>query len=240
MIRLNRYLALCGIASRRKSEAFIKAGRVKLNGKVSTDLSIKVDQDSDIITLDDRICKPAARFDYILLNKPAGVVTSAADEYKRKTVIDIIPIASRIFPVGRLDMDTEGVLLLTNDGELAQHLIHPKFEIDKTYIAALNKPFSTGDLNKLISGIQLDDGPTKPCTGQILIDKQKGNRVKITIHEGRKRQVKRMFSTLGYKVQKLQRTCFAGLYVDDLKPGQWRYLTEHELNQLRRLIGKSN
>jgi len=238
MTRLNRYLALCGVASRRKSEALIKAGRVKVNGEIVTDLATVVNQLSDIISLDNQVCKPVAQFVYILLNKPAGVVTSVADEHQRKTVIDLIPISKRIFPVGRLDMDTEGVLLLTNDGELAYSLTHPKFEIKKTYIASLTQPFLKKDLNKLTTGIQLEDGLTAPCEAHILRNENTNRHIEITLHEGRKRQVRRMLQALGYQVQKLQRISFAGLSTGDMKPGQWRYLTEHELHQLRNLVYK--
>lgn len=234
-IRLNRYLALCGIASRRKSEAFIKAGRVKVNGKLVNDLATIINPDTDSITLDNITYKPVEQFVYILLNKPEGVVTSAADEHQRKTVIDLIPISTRIFPVGRLDMDAEGVLLLTNDGELAYYLTHPKFEIKKTYIARLNKAFSKEDLNKFATGIQLEDGMTAPCEVRIMGNEKTSQRIKITLHEGRKRQVKRMFQALGYRVRKLRRISFAGLSVREIKPGEWRYLTDHELSRLQKL-----
>ena len=234
-VRLNRYLALCGVASRRKSEAIIQSGRVKVNGTVVRDLATTVNPDVDSVTFDGNVVRPVDRFSYILLNKPSGVITSASDDRNRKTVLDLIKIKSRIFPVGRLDYDTEGVLLLTDDGDLAYALTHPSREIDKTYIATLNRPFEREELKKLTSGLMLDDGMTSPCEAWILGAPRAGTRVKLTIHEGRKRQVKRMFQALGYHTRRLQRESFAGLTVEDLRPGQWRRLNAGEVSRLRQL-----
>ncbi|MBN1350282.1 rRNA pseudouridine synthase [candidate division KSB1 bacterium] len=239
-IRLNRYLASCGIASRRKAEIFIKAGRVKVNGNVVTDLSTTVNDETDRVTFDGKPCNTGKELQYILLNKPAGIVTTASDEFNRKAVVDLVSTQQRIFPVGRLDKETEGVLLLTNDGDLAYQLTHPRFEIEKIYIAVLDKPVLANDLKKLRSGIRLEDGRTSPCRVELESGaKAIPLRVKLTLHEGKKRQVRRMFQALGYHVKKLRRISFAGIRADDLNPGQWRHLTQNELAKLKKLISKN-
>jgi len=238
MMRLNRFLAQCGLGSRRKCEALIQAGRVAVNGSIVTSLSTTVDEASDIVAVDGRTVTPPERFVYILLNKPTGYVTTASDELGRKTVLDLVPGDARIFPVGRLDKDTSGALLLTNDGQLAYYLTHPRFEIDKVYHAVLDRPITRQHLAKLRSGILLDDSFTAPC--QVRRRGTRQEQVEIVLHEGKKRQVRRMFSALGYEVVQLIRTQFGSLGLAGLKPGEWRYLTNQEVAALKSSVSNSN
>jgi len=231
-MRLNRYLAQCGVASRRKCEAIIQSGRVQVNDVTIDSLGTLVDEFSDVVSIDGVRILPADKKIYVLLNKPEGYLSTVSDDRGRKTVCDLIPASLKLFPVGRLDLDTEGVLLLTNDGELAYRLTHPKFYIEKEYLACLDKPIAAKDLLRLEGGILLEEGMTAPCQARVL----KNNRyVVIVLHEGRKRQVKRMFASLNYQVLHLKRTKMAGLTVKGLEPGTWRYLTAAELKKLKQL-----
>lgn len=227
-MRINAYLARAGVASRRKAGELIKAGRVQINGKVA-ELNASV-SDSDVITVDGKPIE-AQTLRYVLLNKPAGTLTTLADPQGRKTVVQLIEIPQRIVPVGRLDYDTTGALLLTNDGELAHKLMHPKFQVDKVYVAAVDGEITQQKLNELSRGVRLEDGITAPAGVRKMAD----STLEITIHEGRKRQVKRMLSAVGLQVKSLHRSRYASLDLSGLKPGHWRDLTQAEINNLKDL-----
>ncbi|HEY3182192.1 MAG TPA: pseudouridine synthase [Gaiellaceae bacterium] len=227
-MRLNAWLARAGVASRRKADELIKAGRVTVNGEVGQ-LNTFV-QATDDVRLDGRpLAKQALA--YVLLHKPAGVVTTARDPRGRPTVVDLVDHSARVVPVGRLDADTTGALLLTNDGELAHRLAHPRYEIDKVYVADVEGDPDAEALRALAEGVGLDDGRTAPAAARLLGP----GRVELTIHEGRKHQVKRMLAAVGHPVRKLHRARYAQLGVDDLSPGEWRELTRDEIDALRRL-----
>ena len=225
-MRLNAYLARAGVASRRKADELIKAGRVAVNGEVGQ-LNTFVGA-NDRVEVDGAAVAPQT-LAYVLLHKPAGVVTTARDPEGRRTVVDLVEHPSRVVPVGRLDADTTGALLLTNDGELAHRLAHPRYEVEKVYEAEVEGEPSDAALDQLRAGIELDDGPTAPAEARRL----GSNRVELSIHEGRKHQVKRMLAAVGHPVRRLHRSRYAGLTLDGLEPGDSRELELHELEQLR-------
>lgn len=233
MMRLNRFLAWCGLASRRKCEVLIRAGRVAIDGQIATSLATQIDEQNQVVTVDGQRITPPDKFVYIVMNKPVGYVTTVQDELGRKTVMELLPKKIRVFPVGRLDKNTEGVLLFTNDGALAFQLLHPRFDIEKIYEAELDKPIRTEHVRQLQFGIQLEDGMTHPC--QVRILRRDRMRVELTLHEGRKRQIRRMLQAMGYKVVSLVRTRFASVGVGKLRPGKWRYLSEQEVKALKEM-----
>jgi len=233
-MRLNRFLAQCGLGSRRKCESLIQAGRVAIDGIVVKSLSTIVDNSNNIVTVDGQRVSPPDIFIYILMNKPEGYVTTASDELGRKTVMDLIPKSIRVFSVGRLDKNSSGALLLTNDGQLAYRLIHPKFNVDKIYRVTLNQAIRDIHIRKLQSGVVLEDGITNPC--RIKVIRNDRTQIEITLHEGRKRQIRRMLKSLGYEVERLIRIQFASLNLAGLKPGEWRYLTEKEVSELKAVV----
>jgi 23S rRNA pseudouridine2605 synthase len=225
-MRLNAYLARAGVASRRSSDELIKAGRVTVNGEPGQ-LNTFV-QRRDRVELDgERVeLQPLA---YVLLHKPAGAVTTARDPQGRRTVVDLVDHPARIVPVGRLDADTTGALLLTNDGELAHRLAHPRYKVEKVYEAEVEGDPSVDALEQLRAGIELDDGPTSAAHARGLAP----GRVELAIHEGRKHQVKRMLAAVGHPVTRLHRSRYAGLTLEGLEPGQWRELEPSEVARLR-------
>lgn len=235
LVRLNKYLAMCGVASRRKADELIQQGRVAVNGEVVTQLGVKINPQKDKVTVDGKPVKPEEKLVYIVLNKPKDCITTVKDEKGRRTVLDLVKVKQRIFPVGRLDRNTTGVLLLTNDGELAYRLMHPKYKVEKAYKVEIDKPIKPEDLEKLRRGIMLDGRMTEACDVYILPNSDK-KEIGITIHEGRYRQIRRMFERLGYKVRKLHRVSFGGITVSGMKRGEWRYLTEKEIKKLKRLV----
>jgi 23S rRNA pseudouridine2605 synthase len=225
-VRLNAYLARAGIASRRKADELIKAGRVTVNGEPGQ-LNTFVER-ADRVEVDGRAVGPQ-RLAYVLLHKPAGVVTTASDPQGRPTVVDLVEHDSRVVPVGRLDADTTGVLLLTNDGELAHRLAHPKYEVEKVYEAEVDGVPSDDALVRLADGVELEDGRTAPAR----VRRLGPSRVELAIHEGRNRQVKRMLETVGHPVLRLHRSRYADLALEDLEPGEWRELAADEVASLR-------
>lgn len=236
MERLQKVIAQAGIASRRKSEELIKDGRVRVNGKVVTELGLKVSSSDRVEVNGIQIEKEEPV--YFLLYKPRGVISSVNDEKGRKVVTDFFQhFKERIFPVGRLDYDTSGLLVLTNDGEFANLLMHPKNEIDKVYVAKVKGIPSKENLRKLEKGIRLEDGKTAPARVKLLSadNKKQSAIVEITIHEGRNRQVRRMFEAIGHDVLKLKRERYGLLTLNGLKTGDARELTPHEVKQLRGL-----
>jgi 23S rRNA pseudouridine2605 synthase len=236
MERLQKVIARAGVASRRKAEELIKQGRVKVNGKVVTELGLKVSSSDQVEVNEIPIEKEEAV--YFLLYKPRGVISSVHDEKGRKVVIDFFPgLKERVYPIGRLDYDTSGLLLLTNDGEFANLLMHPRNEIEKVYIAKIKGIPLKENLRKLETGIRLEDGKTAPAKVKMLsADKKKQTAiVEIIIHEGRNRQVRRMFEAIGHEVMKLKRERYGFLTLNGLKPGEARELSPHEVKQLRAL-----
>lgn len=227
-IRINKFLADSGITSRRKAEELIRQGRVEVNENVVDDLSFKIDPEKDIVSVDGERMKPKQHI-YLLLNKPKGVITSTSDEKKRRTVTDLINTRDKIFPVGRLDYNTTGVLLLTNDGEFCNLLTHPKNNVPKEYEVMLDKPLRQDDEQKLLKGIYLDDKKGKFIS--VVRSKKKPRVITVKSVEGRNHFIKRMFGALGYTVISLNRKSFAGLSTD-LQPGTYRKLSLKEVTDL--------
>jgi 23S rRNA pseudouridine2605 synthase len=227
-MRLNAYLARAGVASRRGADELIKAGRVTVNGEPGR-LNTYV-RPEDHVELDGRALEPQP-LAYVLLHKPAGTVTTARDPQGRPTVVELVDHAARVVPVGRLDADTTGALLLTNDGELAHRLAHPRYGVEKVYEAEVEGEPSDNALERLRTGIELDDGPTAPAEARRLGP----SRVELTLHEGRKHQVKRMLAAVGHPVTRLHRSRYAGLTVEGLEPSEWRELEPGEIARLHSL-----
>lgn len=230
--RLQKVLARAGLGSRRTCEELIEDGRVTVNGKVIV-LGARVDVDRDVIAVDDVPIGVRPDLVHYLMNKPAGVVTTAEDTHGRPTVIQMVPSDPRVHSVGRLDMDTEGLLLLTNDGLLTHRLTHPSFGVEKEYLAHVDGQPSAGALRRLREGIELDDGVTAPAK----VSSPGPGLLKLTIHEGRNRQVRRMCDAVGLPVVRLVRTRIGPLRDPDLLPGEWRELTQDELRALERAVG---
>lgn len=235
-MRLNRYLATCGVASRRKCDALIQQGLVEVNGRVEDRLGVKIDVERDRVSVEGRPVRPAERFTYILLHKPRGFVSTASDDRNRKTVVELVPIEARLFPVGRLDLDSTGLVLLTNDGDLTYRLTHPKFEVEKVYAVRLNKPLSAGDQRRFESGVVLEEGRTAPCEVRFP-ELEDRTRVTVTLRQGWNRQIRRMFAALGYSVISLKRIRMGGLALDDLPVGGWRKLTPEEVWYIKHMAG---
>jgi pseudouridine synthase len=229
-VRLNAFLARAGVASRRRADELVKAGRVSVNGELGR-LNTVVGA-HDVVAVDG---KEVARQNlaYVLLNKPAGVVTTASDPQGRRTVVDLVAREARIVPVGRLDVDTTGALLLTNDGQLAHRLAHPRYGVEKVYEAELEAEPDAEALRRLAEGVKLEDGMTAPAQVRVLGRR----RIELVLHEGRNRQVKRMCAEVGFPVVRLRRPRYAGLDVERLAPGESRELTRDEVAALRRLVG---
>ena len=236
--RLQKILSRAGITSRRAAEKLILEGRVTVDNKVINTLGTKFDAQKCKICVDNKIIPKIIPNIYILLNKPKKILSSAKDDRGRKTVVDLITdIDERIYPVGRLDFDTEGLLLLTNDGKLTNALLHPKFQINKTYLTKISGIINEDKLNKLRTGIKLEDGITAPADVNLLNKSNKKATIEITIHEGRNRQVRRMFSAIDCEVKYLKRIKFANLSIDGLKCGQYRRLSDLELIKIYELTG---
>jgi pseudouridine synthase len=228
-MRLNAYLARAGVASRRGSDELIRAGRVRVNGEVAG-LATFVEA-RDRVEVDGRPVAPEP-LTYVLLHKPTGVVTTARDPHGRPTVVGLVGHERRIVPVGRLDADTTGALLLTNDGPLAHRLMHPRYEVDKVYEAQVEGSPGEEALRRLREGVELEDGRSAPAKARVLRRSGDTSLVELRLHEGRKHQVKRMLEAVGHPVRRLHRSVYAGLTVDGLAPGEWRELTPEEVADL--------
>jgi 23S rRNA pseudouridine2605 synthase len=225
---LAKYLAAAGVASRRASEELVRAGRVDVDGVTVTDPALDVNEDRSITVDGDAVREPHARLVYAL-NKPPGVVSTAHDPQGRPTVVSLLDSPTRLYPVGRLDIDTAGLILLTNDGQLANRLTHPKFEVPKTYRAVVERtPVGQSALAALRRGLELEDGPTAPAKVRLVAP----DVLELTIHEGRKRQVKRMCEQVGHPVKRLERVAIGSLELGDLRPGAFRQLSGAEVEQL--------
>ena len=252
-MRLQRFLARAGVASRRGSENLMTAGRVCVNGVVVTELGSKVDPSRDVVTVDGRVVRMAEHSTYLVLNKPAGYLTTMSDPYERPCVASLVPVSKYpgLFPVGRLDCDTTGILLFTTNGDASQELLHPSRHIKKHYVALLDGIPTEDELDQLRQGVMLDDGPAQPAEVEVLgphdelyctVASEGGlgdaSVVSITIGEGRKHQVKRMFAAVGHPVLRLHRDAFGPLTLAGCKEGQWRELTADEIRIIEDIVQK--
>lgn len=234
MIRLQKYLSQAGICSRRKGEEYIRQGRVTVNGVVVTRLGTKVDATGDLVRLDGKLVQLHQTLVYIALNKPEGVVSSC-DHPGEKTVVDLVSAGQRVVPVGRLDKDTVGLLLMTNDGQLHHKLSHPRFDHEKEYEVTLEKNITDGALNKLARGLPLMGRRTRPAQ----VERLSSRRFRMTLQEGRNRQIRRMVRKVGGRIVRLSRIRIGCIELGELQPGQWRYLETDEVEQLQRLVEKN-
>ena len=234
IIRLQKYLAEAGIASRRKAEEFILQGKVQVNGKVVTELGTKVQPGKDEVKYENEIVQIENKKIYILLNKPIGYVTTVKDQFNRDSVLDLVKVKERLVPVGRLDMYTSGALILTNDGDFVYKVTHPKHEINKTYIVTLKGIISKENIDNLRKGVDIGGYITKPAKVKILkTDEEKQiTRLEIIIHEGKNRQIRKMCEAIGHKVLALHRSAIAGIGVKDIELGKWRYLSKEEVKKI--------
>ncbi|MFC1819180.1 pseudouridine synthase [Thermodesulfobacteriota bacterium] len=233
--RLQKILAKAGIASRRKAEELIKEGKVRVDGKVVTEMGTKVDPDAQDIECDGIHVAAREKKIYILLHKPAGFLSTVHDPQGRPIVTDLLPqVKERVYPVGRLDLDTEGALLLSNDGELAQKILHPSHEVNKTYVAKVKGKPNTKKLAALSRGITIEGRKTWPADIEVLQTKPQATTIKIIIHEGRKRQVRKMFDAVGHPVLQLKRTAYGQLELGDLRPGKYRFLSPEDIKMIFR------
>ena len=236
--RLQKILSHAGVASRRKAEELILSGRVTVDGEAVQELGVKLNPVAHTIAVDGKPLSGAEEHRTFLFNKPRGCVSTVSDDRGRRTVLDFFrDIPLRLYPVGRLDADTEGLLLLTNDGALTQGLLHPRFEVDKTYLAKVTGDMTEAKLRYLADGVLLEDGRTAPARARILEKSPKGATVELTIHEGRNRQVRRMLAAVGCKVTQLERIRFGGLTLAGVARGSYRELTAQELASLWRIAG---
>lgn len=234
-MRLAKFLSHAGIASRRQCEELLRQGKVKVNGNVITELGFQIDPDHDQIEFAGQIIQNEPAAVYVLLNKPPGFICSAYDPQGRPTVLDLVKnIEQRIYPVGRLDFDTAGLIILSNDGEFTNQMIHPRYKIEKRYEAWVKGKVADLELKAIRSGLLLDDGPTAAAESRIIKQENQKSLIEIRIHEGRKRQVKRMCEAIGHPVISLKRTGFAFLTLEGVREGQYRHLTAQEVIDLKR------
>ncbi|MCW3491467.1 pseudouridine synthase [Dethiobacter alkaliphilus] len=237
-IRLQKFLSMAGVCSRRAGEKLIESGRVTVNGSRVTAMGVTVDPENDVVEVDGRRVKVQQNNEYILLYKPVGYVTTLKDEFGRPTVKELVAdIKTRVYPVGRLDLDTSGLLLLTNDGELANQLTHPSFGVEKEYLAKVHDAPKKEALEILAKGVRLDDGMTAPAKVQLVKSGRLTSVVSLIIKEGRNRQVRRMLEAVGHPVVSLKRVRFGSLTLSGLQEGRWRRLEPREIEQLKRAAG---
>ena len=237
-MRINKYIALCGVASRRKAEELILAGRVTVNDEVMTELSYKVDEENDIVKVDDKSIKEENKLVYILLNKPEGYITTVKDQFDRPSVLDLVSdIKERVYPIGRLDYETSGLLLLTNDGDLTYKLTHPKHEVDKTYVARVKGKLTKEEIERFKTGLKIEDYTTAPAKLKVIkYDEQRDSSLlEIKIHEGKNRQVRKMCKAINHPVLRLRRSAMGKIKIGDCEIGKYRYLTEDEIKYLKNL-----
>lgn len=237
-MRINKYIALCGVASRRKAEELILAGRVTVNDEVMTELSYKVDEENDIVKVDDKLIKEENKLVYILLNKPEGYITTVKDQFDRPSVLDLVSdIKERVYPIGRLDYETSGFLLLTNDGDLTYKLTHPKHEVDKTYVARVKGKLTKEEIERFKTGLKIEDYTTAPAKLKVIkYDEQRDSSLlEIKIHEGKNRQVRKMCKAINHPVLRLRRSAMGKIKIGDCEIGKYRYLTEDEIKYLKNL-----
>ncbi|MRZ79066.1 pseudouridine synthase [Paeniclostridium sordellii] len=235
-MRINKYIASCGVASRRKAEELINAGRVKVNGKIINELSFQVDENKDRVEVDEKLIGLEERLVYIMLNKPEGYVTTVKDQFDRKSVIDLVKdVGERVYPIGRLDYETSGLLLLTNDGDLTYKLTHPKHEVDKTYVATLKGIPTLNEMKNFEKGLYIEDYKTAPAKIKLLKKNEEKNYCvcEIKIHEGRNRQVRKMCRAINHPVMNLRRKAMGKIVLKDVEIGQYRYLTQEEIDYLK-------
>lgn len=235
-MRINKYIASCGVASRRKAEELINAGRVKVNGKIINELSFQVDENNDRVEVDEKLIGLEERLVYIMLNKPEGYVTTVKDQFDRKSVIDLVKdVGERVYPIGRLDYETSGLLLLTNDGDLTYKLTHPKHEVDKTYIATLKGIPTLNEMKNFEKGLYIEDYKTAPAKIKVLKKNEEKNYCvcEIKIYEGRNRQVRKMCRAINHPVMNLRRKAMGKIVLKDVEIGQYRYLTQEEIDYLK-------
>ena len=235
-IRINRFLSMCGISSRRKAEELVLSGRVRVNDRVIGDLATKINPRRDRVFVDGQQVAHVHDYSYLVLNKPKDTITTLSDERGRHTVMEWVKSKRRVYPIGRLDRHTTGILLFTNDGEFAQNLMHPRREIPKSYHVTLDRAVAREHLRQLAAGIRLSDGMTSPAEC-FLIPGSKSKEVGVTVHEGRNREVRRMFEHFGYEVLKLDRVAYGPVSKEGLARGAVRKLSPAELRELRRLAG---
>lgn len=235
MIRLNKYMADCGVDSRRNCDKIIAENRVKVNRKPVTELGFMINEFNDTVTVDGKKITPKTKNVYILLHKPKGYVTTVKDEKGRKTVMELVDVKTRVYPVGRLDYDTEGLLLLTNDGDLTYKLTHPKYEVAKKYVAKVEGDVTEDQLKELRRGVDVDGKKTAPAQVTLLKKTDDGCKIELVIHEGRNHQVKKMFEAIGKQVAFLKRTEMGEIRLGGLSRGKWRYLNDKETEYLKNL-----
>jgi len=233
--RLQKFMARCGVASRRKSEEYITLGRVMVNDNVITELGFKVDPEKDIVSFDSKIIKPEENKVYIALNKPTGYVSTVKDEHDRETILDLVKVKERIYPIGRLDYDSSGLIILTNDGDIYNNVIHPRQAIDKVYRAILEGVPTKEEIFMFCSGLDISDYKTSAANITIIISYYDSCEVEITIHEGKNRQIRRMCEVINHPVIALNRIKVGDIELGDLNEGSWRYLSDIEIKYLKEL-----
>ncbi|SHJ48211.1 pseudouridine synthase [Paramaledivibacter caminithermalis] len=235
-MRLQKFISLAGVASRRKAEEYIKMGRVKVNGKIIKEMGVKINPEADRVSLDNRDIKILDNKIYIALNKPKGYITTSSDQFNRPTVLDLLKgVSERIYPVGRLDYNTSGLLLLTNDGELTHRITHPSSHIYKTYVSKIKGIISSKEMSRFEKGLNIGGYVTAPAKIELLKEYRNNCLVEIIIYEGKNRQIRRMMDVLGHPVITLKRISIGKIHIDNLPEGKWRYLTKEEIKYLKSL-----
>lgn len=237
-MRINKYIASCGVASRRKAEEIILDGRVTVNGKLVTELAFNIDEEKDIVEIDGEQIGVEKNNVYIVLNKPEGYITTVKDQFDRPSVLDLVKdIDERVYPIGRLDYETSGLLILTNDGDLTYKLTHPKHEIDKTYVARVKGKLTKEEIERFKGGLKIEDYTTAPAKLKVIkYDEQRDSSLlEIKIHEGKNRQVRKMCKAINHPVLRLRRSAMGKIKIGDCEIGKYRYLTEDEIKYLKNL-----